>query len=722
MKSVASRRRSDPDSYVELVLQSFLDSAQPKPTRTTSASTACMPNRLATESSPYLKQHAANPVDWYPWGDDAFAAAHATDRPILLSVGYAACHWCHVMAHESFEDPATAAVMNELFVNVKVDREERPDVDNIYMQAVQAMTGRGGWPMTVFLTPDGEPFYGGTYFPPVDAQGLPSFTRLMRSVANAWTTKRDAVHATTATLRELYANAAAPLTPSGKSGADTLKAAAATMLHLYDPEHHGFGGAPKFPQTMALDFLLRYGTRHGDERVLGVVTESFLAMARGGIHDQIGGGFARYATDREWVVPHFEKMLYDNALLVRLGVHLVQSTASAEIERVTRDTIKWLLREMTGPEGGMYSSIDADSEGEEGRYYVWSDAELRAVLGEQYAVAAIAYGITAHGNFDGQTILTAPLPMEIIAARLDCTVHEAEAKVSAVRELLLAARSARARPETDHKRVGAWNGLMLSVLADAARVFNDATYLAAAERLSGFLVKEMIVGDRVARTWIDGVQKSPGFLEDQAAVAAGFLSLYQATGLIEALNVARALGSAMLRDFWDPEARSFYDTARDQASLITRPRDLSDNATPSGTSLACDVLLHLASLDGLPAYHAIVAHLLDAVAAPMTEHPLGFGHWLGVTDRLVFGAVQVALIDGADGSSAMQDALRRMYVPTLVLARGPAKNSAPMLLADRPSIGAAATAYVCRDSTCELPTTDAAEMSRQLRHAVRRVQ
>ena len=681
-----------------------------------------MPNRLATESSPYLKQHAANPVDWYPWGEDAFAAARATDRPILLSVGYAACHWCHVMAHESFEDPATAAVMNELFVNVKVDREERPDVDNIYMQAVQAMTGRGGWPMTVFLTPDGEPFYGGTYFPPVDAQGLPSFTRLMRSVANAWTTKRDAVHATTATLRELYANAAAPLTPSGKSGADTLKAAAATMLHLYDPEHHGFGGAPKFPQTMALDFLLRYGTRHGDERVLGVVTESFLAMARGGIHDQIGGGFARYATDREWVVPHFEKMLYDNALLVRLGVHLVQSTASAEIERVTRDTIKWLLREMTGPEGGMYSSIDADSEGEEGRYYVWSDAELRAVLGEQYAVAAIAYGITAHGNFDGQTILTAPLPMEIIAARLDCTVHEAEAKVSAVRELLLAARSARARPETDHKRVGAWNGLMLSVLADAARVFNDATYLAAAERLSGFLVKEMIVGDRVARTWIDGVQKSPGFLEDQAAVAAGFLSLYQATGLIEALNVARALGSAMLRDFWDPEARSFYDTARDQASLITRPRDLSDNATPSGTSLACDVLLHLASLDGLPAYHAIVAHLLDAVAAPMTEHPLGFGHWLGVTDRLVFGAVQVALIDGADGSSAMQDALRRMYVPTLVLARGPAKNSAPMLLADRPSIGAAATAYVCRDSTCELPTTDAAEMSRQLRHAVRRVQ
>ena len=681
-----------------------------------------MPNRLATESSPYLRQHAANPVDWYPWGEDAFDAARATDRPILLSVGYAACHWCHVMAHESFEDPATAAVMNELFVNVKVDREERPDVDNIYMQAVQAMTGRGGWPMTVFLTPDGDPFYGGTYFPPTDAQGMPSFTRLMRSVANAWTTKRDAVHATTATLRELYANAAAPLTPSGTTGAATIDAAVATMLRLSDGEHHGFGGAPKFPQTMALDFLLRHGTRHGDERVLGVVTESFLAMARGGIHDQIGGGFARYATDREWIVPHFEKMLYDNALLARLGVHLVQSTASAEIERVTRDTIDWVLREMTGPEGGMYSSIDADSEGEEGRFYIWTREELRTVLGEHYDVAVVAYGISAHGNFDGRTILTAPLPMEIIAARLDCSVHDAELRVAAVRALLLAARDRRVRPDTDHKRVAAWNGLMLSALADAARAFDDPSYLASAERLAGFLVSQMIVGDRVARTWIDGIAKAPGFLEDQAAVAAGFLSLYQATGMVEALDVARALGTAMLRDFWDAEARSFYDTAHDHATLITRPRDLSDNATPSGSSLACDVLLHLASLDDVPAYREIVTHLLDAVAAPMVEQPLGFGHWLGVTDRLVFGAVQVALIEGADGSHALQDALRRMYVPTLVLARGPATHSAPALLTHRTAVGGAATAYVCRDSTCELPTTDAAEMARQLRQAVRRVQ
>ena len=680
-----------------------------------------MSNRLALESSPYLRQHATNPVEWYPWGEEAFALARATDRPILLSVGYAACHWCHVMAHESFEDPAIAAVMNSLFVNVKVDREERPDVDNIYMQAVQAMTGRGGWPMTVFLTPDGDPFYGGTYFPPADTQGMPGFTRLMRSVANAWNTRRDAVLATTATLRDLYANAAAPLTPSGTASADTLRTACETMLRLYDSQHHGFGGAPKFPQTMALDFLLRHGTRHGDERVLSVVTDSFIGMARGGIHDQLGGGFARYATDREWVVPHFEKMLYDNALLIRLGVHLVQSTASDEIERVTRDTISWALREMTGPEGGMYASIDADSEGEEGRYYVWTSEEVRGMLGDQFPVAEIAFGIRTGGNFEGRTILTAPLPMEIVAARLGTSVDDAEVQVAAVRARLLAARDTRVPPETDRKRVAAWNGLMLTALADAARVFDDPTYIAACERLAGFLTREMIVGDRVARTWIDGVCKQPGFLEDQAAVAAGFLSLYQATGALATLDVARALAAAMVRDFWDADARSFYDTARDHGTLITRPRDLSDNATPSGTSLACDVLLHLASLDEHPAYRDIVSHLLDAVAAPMAEQPLGFGHWLGVADCAVHGAVQVALIDG-HGAAVLRDALRRMYVPTLVLAHGVAAPGAPALVTNRPAIGGAGTAYVCRDSSCELPTVDAAEMARQLRRAVRRTQ
>ncbi len=657
-------------------------------------------------------------MDWYPWGEDAFASARATDRPILLSIGYAACHWCHVMAHESFEDPATAAVMNELFVNVKVDREERPDVDGIYMQAVQAMTGRGGWPMTVFLTPEGEPFYGGTYFPPKDMQGVPSFGRLMQSVANAWRTKRDAVEATTATLRALYANATAPLTPSGELGPATLADAASTLLRLYDTEHHGFGAAPKFPHTMALDFLLRHGTRHADDAALGVVTESWLSMARGGIRDQIGGGFARYATDREWIVPHFEKMLYDNALLARLGVCLAQSTGSAEVERVTRDTFAWIMREMTGPEGGIYASIDADSEGEEGRYYTWSRAELRALLGEQAALAELAYGVTAKGNFDGRSILTAPLPMEIVAMRLDLSVAEAEHQLALVRATLLEARSSRVPPATDQKRIASWNGLMLAALADGARVFNDAELLRAAERLAAFLTTEMLSGDRVARTWIDGVQKTPGFLEDQASVAAGLLALYAATGDTRHLALARTLAAAMLRDFYEPGSNGFYDTARDHEVLITRPRELTDNATPSGSALACDVLMQLASLDDVSGYAAIVAAQLAAVAAPMAEHPLGFGHWLGLADRHVHGSVQVALVSDSD-ENALSAVLRQMYVPTLVLARGSDATDAPALLRGRGQRDALPTAYVCRGFACELPTTDAATLARQLRTAVR---
>ncbi len=681
-----------------------------------------MSNRLDTESSPYLRQHAGNPVDWYPWGAEAFQVAKASDRPVLLSIGYAACHWCHVMAHESFEDPETAATMNRLFVNVKVDREERPDVDGIYMQAVQAMTGRGGWPMTVFLTPDGDPFYGGTYFPPTDVQGIPSFTRLMHSVSSAWTTRREAVHATTATLRELYANAAAPLTPSGDVGPERLLEAASLLRRLYDPQHHGFGDAPKFPQTMALDFLLRHGTRHADQAALGIVTESFLAMARGGINDQLAGGFARYSTDRAWIVPHFEKMLCDNALLIRLGVHLVQSTGSDEIECVTRDTIAWVLREMTGPEGGLYASVDADSEGEEGRFYVWTREELQRVLGDRFAFAAVAYGVKASGNFEGRTILTAPMPISVVAARSGISVDAAEAELRRVRELLLAERATRIAPPTDTKRIASWNGLMLRALAEAARVFADDTILAAATRLADFLTRDMLVGNRVVRTWMDGRRSASGFLEDQAAVSAGLLALWQVTGDHTLLRTARRLATAMVDDFFDATSRSFFDTARDHEALITRPRELTDNATPSGASLACDVLLQLAALDATTGYREIVAGHLQSVAAPMSEHPLGFGHWLGVADRFVFGGVDVALVPGAEGNDAMLDVLRRAYVPTLLLARGlPDTPDVPALLQDRPVIDGRTTAYVCRDFSCDLPTTDPTGLAQQLRAAVRRL-
>jgi uncharacterized protein len=707
------REAADPDGYVQ--------SAQAKPNAGAPASAAAMPNRLTSESSPYLRQHAENPVDWYPWGDDAFADARATDRPILLSIGYAACHWCHVMAHESFENPETAALMNALFVNVKVDREERPDLDAIYMQAVQAMTGRGGWPMTVFLTPDGEPFYGGTYFPPVDVQGIPSFARLMRSVASAWATRRDAVQSTATTLRDLYANANAPLTASGAVDASMLQRAAASLLSLHDRDAHGFGSAPKFPQAMALDFLLRHGVRHADSSALSAVTETFLAMARGGIFDQLAGGFSRYATDRAWVIPHFEKMLYDNALLARLGVHLAQCTGSAEVEHVTRDILAWVMREMMGPEGGCFSSIDADSDGVEGQSYLWTPAELREVLGDEADLAAQAYGVTAAGNFDGRSILVAAMPHNFIAARQERPLAEIEARLASIRSRLLAARALRVQPTTDRKRIGAWNGAMLAAFAEAARVFADPQYLAMAERISAFLLRALCLDDRVARSWIEGASLRPGFLEDQAAVAAGLLALYTANGSGATLEQARRITRAMLRDFWDADARSFYDTAHDHERLITRPRELTDNATPSGSALACDVLLQLASLDDMADYRAIVHDILHAVSRPMGEHPLGFGYWLGVADRLVHGAVEVALVRGQeDPDDALMQVLRQTYVPTLVLARGNASGAeAPALLRHRTPIGGHATAFVCRGMSCDLPTSDPALLARQLREATR---
>ena len=680
-----------------------------------------MPNRLNVESSPYLRQHDRNPVDWYPWGDEAFADARATDRPILLSIGYAACHWCHVMAHESFENPETAAVMNRLFVNVKVDREERPDLDAIYMQAVQSMTGRGGWPMTVFLTPDGEPFYGGTYFPPVDVQGIPSFTRLMQSVASAWATRREAVNATASTLRELYANASAPLTVSGDLDAATLRRSASALLGLYDTDAHGFGTAPKFPHAMALDFLLRHGMRYADRAALDAVTETFLAMARGGIFDQIAGGFARYATDRAWIIPHFEKMLYDNALLARLGVHLAQCTGSAEIERITHDVLTWVMREMTGPEGGCYSSIDADSEGVEGRCYVWTPAELREVLGDEADLAAQAYGVTAAGNVDGRSVLVAAMSINFVAARQERPLAEIEARMESIRARLLAARLLREQPNTDRKRIGAWNGLMLSAFADAARIFDNTRYLEAAERLADFLMGRLCREDRVARSWIEGGSLHAGFLEDQAAVAAGLVALYAANGSGETLDRARALTRAMVRDFWDEDAMSFYDTPRDHDALITRPRELTDNATPSASALACDVLLQIASLDDEPAYRRIAHHLTGAVAGPMREHPIGYGYWLGIADRIVHGAVEVAVVRAPDDPGiALLTAVRQTYVPNLVLAQGTGSEShAPALLRNRAPADGRATAFVCRGTTCDLPTWDPSQLAQQLRGATR---
>ncbi len=597
-----------------------------------------MANRLHGETSPYLRQHADNPVAWHPWGPEALAEAREADKPILLSVGYAACHWCHVMAHESFEDAETARLMNDLFVNVKVDREERPDVDSVYMQAVQSMTGHGGWPMTVFLTPDGEPFYAGTYFPPVDRHGMPSFRRVLASVADAYRTKRDRVARTAAAVREIYAAAAAPAVTSGTLTPHTLERAYRGLARVFDAQHGGFDGAPKFPQAMALDFVLRYWTRTGTEPALDLVRRSFRAMARGGIYDQIGGGFHRYTVDDAWVVPHFEKMLYDNALLTRLGVHLWQTTQDEEVRHITEETLDWVRREMTAPAGGFYSTLDADSEGHEGRFYIWTESELDAALGPDSALVKAYFGVTPSGNFEGQNILLVPADPSVVARRAEVTEAALMATVSRAKRTLATVRARRVRPARDEKILAAWNGLMLRAVADAARAFDRGDYRETALTAGTFLTRTLVdAHGRVMRSHTDGVTRIAGYLDDHAAVALGFVALFELTADATWLDRARGIADAIDTWFWDESARAYYDTARDADPLITRPRDVTDNAVPSGTSLAADLLLQLADLDHDEARRARARWVLETLAEPVAEYPIAFGYALGVADMAIHG-------------------------------------------------------------------------------------
>jgi hypothetical protein len=675
-----------------------------------------MPNRLAHETSPYLLQHAGNPVDWWPWGAEALARAREDDKPILLSIGYAACHWCHVMAHESFEDAETARLMNERFVCVKVDREERPDLDGIYMQAVQAMTGQGGWPMTVFLTPAGEPFYGGTYFPPDDRHGLPGFRRLLTSVSTTWRDRRDDVQRAAESLRAMYAvSAAVPGAAAGVSAA-TLDAAYQDIARRFEPFAGGFGGAPKFPQAMAHDFLLRRWARTGDERALHIVSHSFRKMARGGICDQVGGGFHRYATDALWLVPHFEKMLYDNALLAKLGVHLWQATGDPEFRLVAEETLGWVLREMTDPSGGWYSSLDADSEGEEGKFYVWSLPELQSALGDDAEWAIRYFGATGAGNFEGNNILTAEH-----SAHADGTGGSPETLARAKR-VLYEARAKRVRPGRDEKILASWNGLMLRAMAEGARVFGDDAYRTAALDNGAFLWREMVRDARVFRTHTRGDTRIAGFLEDQAAVALGFLSLYQLTFDRMWFDRARALTDACVAHFWEEGTGLFFDTASDHEKLVTRPRDITDNATPAGTSLAVELLLTMAELTGDAEARRRASHVLDTLAEPMTRYGTMFAHLLGAADMAVFGAIEVAIAGdpGRDDFGALARAVAARYVPSLVMAGGTRDAVRGLALMDgRGPVGGRATAYVCRHYACELPASDPEMLGEQLARASR---
>ncbi len=673
-----------------------------------------MANRLAHETSPYLRQHAENPVDWYPWSPEAFDRARKEDKPVLLSIGYAACHWCHVMAHESFEDPATAAIMNDRFVCIKVDREERPDVDGIYMQAVQAMTGHGGWPMTMFLTPGAEPFYGGTYFPPRDRHGLPAFSRVLQSVADAYHTRRPDVEQSAGRLRVLYDAASATPEPGATLTPGTLDRAYHGIAARYDAINGGFEGGPKFPMAMALDFLLRTWRRTERREALEMVRRSFQHMIRGGIADQIGGGFHRYTVDAIWLVPHFEKMLYDNALLGRLGVHLWQATRDPEVRQATERTFDWVAREMTDPGGGFYASLDADSAGHEGTFYIWTAGEIEAALGAAAPAVSAYYGVTPGGNFEGANILSV---VDSAAAPRE-TIERARAT-------LLARRARRERPGRDEKILASWNGLMLRALADAARAFGREDYRAMAIANGEFLARTMVRPDgRVQRSHAFGITKIDGFLEDHAAVALGFIGLYELTFDRRWLDRARAIADAIDRAFWDSAKQLYFDTAHDADRLITRPRDITDNAVPSGTSLVATLLLHLADLTGDHAARVRADGILAGLAEPMALHGPAFGWLLGAADAALNGSVQVALVGDPPASAfrELEAAVANLYVPALVLAGGPPGGETGIALLDgRPSIDGRATAYVCHGYVCDRPVTDAGALVANITERVRSV-
>jgi uncharacterized protein YyaL (SSP411 family) len=691
-------------------------------------------NRLIHESSPYLLQHAYNPVDWYPWGEEAFARARAEDKPVLVSIGYSSCHWCHVMAHESFENEAIAALMNRDFICIKVDREERPDVDAIYMEATIRMTQGGGWPMTVFLTPDGAPFFAGTYFPPEDRYGAPGFPRLLETISEWYRTQRDVVEAQAQAMRDIYqANERARLeVPPGlldgseKLDPAILARAANSDLARFDREEGGLSGAPKFPHALGLEFLLRMerrrqasgraddpATRGLSADLLPLVTLTLDHMAAGGIHDQIGGGFHRYSTDAVWLTPHFEKMLYDNALLALVYLRAWQVTGEPRYRRVCERTIDYVLREMTDSSGAFYSAQDADSEGEEGRFYVWTADEFRAALGDgDAAVAQLVWGVSERGNFEGRNILHVTRDIEEVAASLGINPDEASEALERARERLYTIRAERVWPGRDDKALTAWNALMLRTLAEAAMVLGRDDYHQAAVRSAEFLMSAMMRDGRLLRTWRAGSAKLDAYLEDYAGLANALVSVYELTGDSRYVTHARVLADAIVARFWDEEIAGFFDTASDHERLITRPRELEDNVTPSGTSLACEALFRLAALTGETRYRELATRASLALAPYALHSPTGFGRALCALDDFIGPFYEVALIGGQDDARfrALQEVVTRQWRPRLALAKATpadeAAASAVPLLAGRPLVSGAPAAYVCQGFVCQRPVTE----------------
>jgi uncharacterized protein YyaL (SSP411 family) len=677
-------------------------------------------NRLIDETSPYLLQHAHNPVEWYPWGEEALQVAKAEDKPILVSIGYSSCHWCHVMAHESFEDEDTAALMNEHFVNVKVDREERPDLDTVYMRAVVAITGRGGWPLTVFLTPEGKPFFGGTYFPPEDRHGLPSFRKVLESVSEAYHERKDEIlRSAQDILAHIVQQDVSPVVPEAELSLTTLDQAVRHLSRGFDRANGGFGAAPKFPPAMSLDFLLRDYHRSGNTEALRIVERTLDKMAHGGIYDQLGGGFHRYSVDNKWLVPHFEKMLYDNALLSRLYLRAYQATHKPLYLRILEETLKYVLREMTSPEGGFYSAQDADSEGEEGKFFVWTPDEVKAVLGEdEGALVGQYFGVSDEGNFEGRSVLSIPRHADVVAHLAEVSLDQLEDVITRGRQRLFASREQRVRPGRDEKVISSWNGLMLASFAEAARILDREEYREAAVRSAGFLLRNLRQDGQLFHTYKDGQAKVPAYLEDYASLADGLLALYEATFDDKWFLEARALADALLAHFKDQLGPGFYDTDGEE-ELITRPKSWEDNATPSGNSTAAGMLLRLAALTGEADYEQAAVDVLRAASHRVAQYPSAFGHMLSVLNFYLSPPEEIAIVADptADGTQALLNVVYGHYRPSKVVALGLPKDDEEAnvpLLTDRSQVEGRPTAYVCRRFTCQRPVNTPRELAGQL--------
>jgi uncharacterized protein YyaL (SSP411 family) len=677
-------------------------------------------NHLIHESSPYLLQHAHNPVDWYPWGEEAFIRARAENKPVLLSIGYSACHWCHVMAHESFEDEQIAQLMNENFVNIKVDREERPDLDQIYMNAVQMMTHHGGWPMTVFLTPDGVPFYGGTYFPPQDRYNMPGFPRVLIGVAEAYRDRRSDIAETSASLLQELQRLSATSGSSQPLDKELLDAAYVGIARSYDPVNGGFGNAPKFPPAMTLEFLLRTYLRTGKTEALQMVRHTTEQMARGGMYDQLGGGFHRYSTDARWLVPHFEKMLYDNALLSRLYLHYFQLTADSFAREVTEGILDYVLREMMSAEGGFYSTQDADSEGHEGKFFVWDTSEIRAVLGDKDADLFSKYhDITDGGNFEGKNIPNIPRALAEVAAQLGISETDLTASLNQSKRKLFEAREQRVKPDRDEKVLTAWNGLMLSSFAEAGIALDREDYLQVARNNARFILSNLRSDGFLLRTHKDGIAKYNAYLEDYAFFIDGLVTLYETTGELEWLTEAISLNQRMVDEFWDEQDGGFFFTGKSHENLIVRSKDYFDNATPSGNSVAASVLLRLAILTDNEGYKNLAVSVFQQVADSARKYPSGFGYALSAIDFLLSKPKEVAIV-GTEQVSVKKflwEAWRQYQPNKVVAARVVGQNqdpSLPALLENRPPIDGKTTAYVCQNYVCQQPVTALQPFAEQL--------